>query len=192
MNDVIRIKDAVATHTYEDIDNLVMHPSGEWGIDYFVSNECEIVTFSGDTCSATPVVFKEADTISHISIDENSIYICASAADDSGHKVFVYNKEGVLQKTLCDAEGEGLGSVTFITQTANGYMGFDGNMRDVIFWDNDGAFIAEISDTDLFGTDYPWFCASTLIGDGSILTVMTEEREDRSAMEIIVFNVKGF
>lgn len=192
MNDVIRIKDAVATHTYEDIDNLVMHPSGEWGIDYFVSNECEIVTFSGDTCSATPVVFKEADTISHISIDENSIYICASAADDSGHKVFVYNKEGVLQKTLCDAEGEGLGSVTFITQTANGYMGFDGNMRDVIFWDNDGAFIAEISDTDLFGTDYPWFCASTLMSDGSILTVMTEEREDRSATEIIVFNVKGF
>ena len=97
-----------------------------------------------------------------------------------------------MQKSLCDAEGEGLGSITFVTQTANGYIGFDGNMRDVLLWDNDGAFIAEISDSDLFGTSYPWFCSSTVLSDGSILTIMTAEREDRSATELIAFNVKGF
>lgn len=191
-NDVIRMKDGVAVNTYEDIDDLAMHPSGAWGVDYFVSNECEIVTFNGDTYSATPVTFNEADTIMNLNVDENNIYVCASAADDSGHKVFVYNKDGVLQKTLCDAEGEGLGSITFVTQTANGYIGFDGNMRDVLLWDNDGAFIAEISDSDLFGTSYPWFCSSTVLSDGSILTIMTAEREDRSATELIAFNVKGF
>ena len=192
MNDILRLKDGAVANTYEDIDNLAMHPSGMWGVDYFVSNECNIVTFSGDTYSATPIIFKEADTIMNLCVDENNIYVCASAADESGHKVFVYSKDGVLLKTLCDAEGEGLGSITFVTQTANGYIGFDGNMRDVILWDNEGTFLAEISDSDLFDTSYPWFCSSTVLSDGSILTLMTDEREDRSATEVIVFQVKGF
>ena len=192
MNDIIRIKDGTVVNTYEDIDNLAVHPSGAWGVDYFTSNECNIVTFNGATYSATPVIFKEADTIMNVNVDENNIYVCANAADDSGHKVFVYNKDGVLQKTLCDAEGEGLGSVTFVTQTANGYIGFDGNMRDVLLWKNDGTFLAEISDGDLFDTNYPWFCSSAVLSDGSILTLMTDEREDKSATELIVFHVKGF
>lgn len=192
MNDILRLKDGAVINTYEDIDNLAMHPSGEWGVNYFVSNECSIVAFNGDNYSTTPVTFKEADTIMNLFVDEANIYVCANAADDSGHKVFIYNKDGILLKTLCDAEGEGLGSITFITQTSNGYIGFDGNMRDVILWDNDGKFIAEISDSDLFDTNYPWFCSSTVLSDGSILTIMTDEREDKSATELIAFNVKGF
>ncbi len=192
MNDVLCIKDGNVIATYEDIDNLAIHPSGAWGVDFYVSNECNIVTFSGNSFTATPVVFKEADTIMHLCVDENNIYVCASAADDSGHKVFAYNKAGVLQKTLCDAEGEGLGSVTFVTQTANGYMAFDGNMRDVLLWDNSGNFIAEISDGELFSTNYPWFCDSAVLDDGSIITIMTDEREDKSATELVAFIVKGF
>lgn len=192
LNDVLRIKDGSIAATYEDIDALAIHPSGEWGVNFFVSNECEIVTFSGASYTSTPVVFEEADTIMHLCVDENNIYVCASAADESGHKVFVYDKAGDLQKTLCDADGEGLGSITFITQTENGYIGFDGNMRDVLLWDNDGAFIAEISDSDLFGTNYPWFCDSAVLDDGSIITAITDEREDRSATELVIFIVKGF
>lgn len=192
LNDIIRLKDGAVVNTYEDIDNLAMHPSGQWGVDYFTSSECSIITFSGDSYTETALELKEVDTIMHLNVDENNIYACGSAADDSGHKVFVYNKEGVLQATLCDAEGEGLGSITFMAQTANGYIGFDGNMRDVILWNSDGSFLAEVSGDDLFGTSYPWFCASTLLSDGSILTIMTEEREDRSATELLVFSVAGF
>ena len=192
MNDVLCIKDGKAVATYEDIDNLAIHPSGAWGVNFFTSNECAIVTFSGNTYSSTPVTFKEAGTIMNLCVDKNNIYVCANAADDSGHKVFVYSKDGVLQKTLCDAEGEGLGSVTFVTQTANGYIAFDGNMRDVLLWDNNGSFVAEISDGDIFSTNYPWFCDSAVLGDGSIVTIMTDEREDRSATEVVAFIVKGF
>lgn len=192
MKDVLRIKDGEIINTYEDIDNLAMHPSGAWGVEYFTSADCSIVTFDGDAVSKTPVTFSEVDTIMNLCVDANNIYVCASAADDSGHKVFIYNKDGVLQKTLCDAEGEGLGSITFVTQTANGYIGFDGNMRDVLLWDNSGAFISETSSDELFDAHYPWFCASTVLSDGSILTLMTEERADRSATEVIVFNVSGF
>ncbi len=192
LNDILCIKDRNIVATYEDIYNFAIHPSGAWGVDYFTSNECKIVTFSGDTYSSTPVTFKEAETIMHLCIDENNIYVCANAADDSGHKVFIYNKDGVLQKTLSGADGDGLGSVTFVTQTANGYIAFDGNMRDVLLWDNNGAFIAEISDGELFSTNYPWFCDSAVLDDGSIITVMSDEREDKSATELVAFIVKGF
>ncbi len=192
MNDIICIKNDKIATTYEDIDNLAMHPSGTWGVNYFTSNECSKVTFNGDSYTSVPMNFKEVDTIMHLNVDENNIYVCGSAADDSGHKVFVYSADGKLQKTLCDAEGEGLGSITFMAKSANGYIGFDGNMRDVLLWDNDGKFVAEISDGDLFSTNYPWFCNSALLSDGSIITIMTEEREDKSATELVVFTVKGF
>ena len=192
LNDVINIKDGAVATTYEDIDNLAIHPSGAWGINYFTSNECSKVTFNGASFTSVPMTFSEVDTIMHLNVDENNIYVCGSATDESGHKVFVYDTNGNLQKVLCDAEGEGLGSITFMAQSANGYIGFDGNMRDVILWDNDGKFVAEISDGDLFSTSYPWFCNSALLSDGSIITIMTEEREDKSAMELIAFVVKGF
>ncbi len=192
MNDIICIKNDKVTATYEDIDNLAMHPSGTWGINYFTSSECSKVTFNGDSYTSVPMNFKEVETIMHLNVDENNIYVCGSAADDSGHKVFVYSADGKLQKTLCDAEGEGLGSITFMAQSSNGYIGFDGNMRDVLLWDNDGKFVAEISDGDLFSTNYPWFCNSALLSDGSIITIMTEEREDKSATELVVFTVNGF
>lgn len=192
MNDILCIKNDKIATTYEDIDNLAMHPSGNWGINYFTSSECSKVTFNGDSYTSVPMNFKEVETIMHLNVDQNNIYVCGSAADDSGHKVFVYSTDGKLQKTLCDAEGEGLGSITFMAKSANGYIGFDGNMRDVLLWDNSGKFVAEISDGDLFSTNYPWFCNSALLSDGSIITIMTEEREDKSATELVVFTVKGF
>lgn len=192
-NDVLKIEDQTIVAQYEDLNTLVVHPSGKWGIDYFSSNECQKITFTDESSyTAEDMIFEEADTIMNLFVDDNYIYVCGSAADDSGHKVFIYDANGNLQMTLCDAEGEGLGSITFVTLTDNGFIGFDGNMRDVILWDTDGNFIAEIEDSELFGTEYPWFCSSDLLSDGSIFTIMTEEREDRSATELLAFIVKGF
>ena len=192
MNDIICLKNDKVATTYEDIDNLAMHPSGKWGVDFFTSNECNKVTFKDGTYTSTPMKFAEVDTIMHINVDEDNIYVCASAADESGHKVFVYNTDGKLQKVLCDENGEGLGSVTFMAKSKNGYIGFDGNMRDVILWDNDGKYVTLFSDDNLFSTNYPWFCNSALLSDGSIITIMTDERDDKSATEVIVFTVNGF
>ena len=192
MNDLVKVTDGSVSATFEELDTVTVHPSGKWGISYFTSAECQKVTFDGTSATTTPVTFAEADTIMHMCIDENYIYVCASAADESGHKVFVYDADGTLKYTLCDAEGEGLGSITFITSTENGFIGFDGNMRTVNLWDSDGKVIAEIEDSELFETSYPWFCYSDMMSDGSILTLMTEERADESATEIIAFIVKGF
>lgn len=192
MNDLVRIKDGAVTETYADLDTVAVSPDGSWGISYFVSNECKKITFNGGSASTSDVVFSEVDSVSYVSVDNDTIYVCGNAADESGHKVFIYNKDGVLQKTLCNAEGEGLGSITYFAKTANGYIGFDGNMRTVLLWNADGSVIAELEDTDLFGTYYPWFCGSDMMDDGSIITVMTEDRADESATELVAFIVKGF
>ena len=55
LNDILCIKDGKTVATYEDIDSLAIHPSGARGVNYFTSNECEIVTFSGNTYTSAPV-----------------------------------------------------------------------------------------------------------------------------------------
>lgn len=192
MNDVIKLENGAVTATYEDVDTLYIHPTGEWGISYFVSNECQKVTFSGSSVSSQAMTFSEVDTVMSINVDEDYIYVCGSAVDESGHKVFVYDTDGKLKYTLADSAGEGLGSVTFVAKSGDGFIGFDGNMRDVLFWKPDGSFVAEVSCDEMFGTYYPWFCSSTLLSDGSILTIMTEERADKSATELVAYHVSGF
>lgn len=185
-------KDGTQTASYEGTDMVSMHPSGEWGISWFSGPDCAKVTFSEGTISLTPITFAEASSVSNVTVDNDYIYVCGNAADDSGHKVYVYNTDGILQTTLTDGDGECLGSVTFMAQTSDGFIGFDGNMREVILWTKDGTYIGALSDTDLFGTNYPWFCASTMLSDGSIFTIMTDDRVDESAKEVVAFKLSGF
>ena len=192
MEPLISWKDGAKTASYEGPDYVAMHPSGTWGVSWFSGPECEKITLSGGAVKTEPIVFKEVDLISHLLIDENHIYVTGSAADESGHKVFVYDTAGNLQLTLADSDGGSLGSVTFVAETANGYLALDGNMREVVLWTKDGTYIGAAEDSDLFGTSYPWFCGGVKLADGSILAIMTEDRADESAMELVAFKLSGF
>lgn len=179
----------VSGDTYEGADYVTMHPSGAWGISWFSGSECQKFTISGSSIDSSEITFAEVSTISSLIVDEDYIYVCGYAADDSGHKVFVYDADGALQMVLCDETGDSLGSITFMAQVDGGFLGMDGNMRDVILWAADGTYIDSIADSDLFGTNYPWFCGGTLLDDGSILVIMTEDRADESAMELVAFKL---
>lgn len=192
MNDLITLKDGKVTATYKDLDTVAVSPDGSRGVSYFTSNECQLLSFNGGSFTSSDIKFDEVDTLSYVRLDNDMIYICGYSADESGHKVFIYNYSGELQKVLCDAEGEALGSITYIAESTNGYIGFDGNMRDVILWDNEGAVIDVVEDSELFGTNYPWFCGSDMMDDSSIITVLTEDRADKSAMELVAYIVKVF
>lgn len=189
---LISWKDGAQTASYEGPDYVAMHPSGTWGISWFSGPECEKLTLSGGAVTTESIVFKEVDLISHLLIDENHIYISGSAIDGGDHKVFVYDTSGNLQLTLADSDGGSLGSVTFVAETANGYLALDGNMREVVLWTKDGTYIGAAEDSDLFGTSYPWLCGGTKLADGSILVLMTEDRADESAMELVAFKLSGF
>lgn len=190
--DLVNLNGDKVVASYEDLDNVAMHPTGTWGISWFTSAECNKVTISGGTASTTSMTFSEVDSVMNLFVDKDYIYVCGSAVDDSGHKVFIYDTEGKLQKTLTGADGEGLGSITYIAKTKDAFIGMDGNMREVVLWNADGNYIGSIEDSELFGTSYPWFCSSSLLDDGSILTVMTEDRADESGMELIAFTLGGF
>ena len=192
MEPLISWKDGAQTASYEGPSYVAMHPSGTWGISWFSGPECEKITLSGGAVATGPIVFKEVDLISHLLVDENHIYVTGSAADESGHKIFVYDTNGALQLTLADSDGSGMGSVTFVAETANGYLALDGNMREVVLWTKDGTYIGAAEDSELFGTSYPWFCGGVKLADGSILAIMTEDRADESAMELVAFKLSGF
>jgi len=170
---------------------LAMAPDGTWGISWFYSGEdCQKFTFSGDALSGEAFPFNEVDTIRHLNVDDSYIYVCGAGVDSDDHEIFVYDHSGQLQMRLGgEPDGFGLGSITYVARTANGFLAMDGNMREVVLWSEDGTWLGAVEDSDLFGTYYPWFAAGEMLPDGSILVVMSEERADESAQEAIVFRI---
>lgn len=191
MEPLVCIQGGVQAASHEGTDVVTMAPDGTWGISWFSSAECEKVTISGGTVTTEPMVFGDVNTIMHLMVDESYIYVCGTNVE-SDHVVFVYDHSGVLEQVLTDADGSGLGSITYIARTANGFIGLDGNMRELVFWSADGTHLGTIEDSDIFGTSYPWFCGATKLSDGSILVIMTEDRADESAMELVAFKLSGF
>ena len=124
-------------------------------------------------------------------IDDSYVYITGSDAETGAQVVQVYDHAGTLQKTLLGKDGR-LGSITFVTKTENGFLALDGNMRSVVLWNAEGTYIGEADDRDLFDTSYPWLCSADLQPDGSIVVILTEDRDDNSAMELVAFRLSGF
>ena len=179
--------------SYEGVKNVAIHPSGKWGIGWFTGSNPMKLTFADGVMTTETVTLPEVKSLSHAVIDENGyLYACGSSASDSKHRVFVYNENMELQATLQDRDGGGLGSITFATSTDNGFLLVDGNMREIVLYTKDGTYIGACKLKELCGTGYPWPCDATVTEDGSILVIMTDERQDQSADELIAFKISGF
>ncbi|MBE6708892.1 MAG: hypothetical protein E7578_06595 [Ruminococcaceae bacterium] len=190
MAPLLCMKDGEVIKSYDDCtDNIAMHPSGKWGVSWFSDPECKILEFAGDSVTSTTVNFGAVSMISELIVGDDYIYVCGSDAADESHKVFLYDKSGELKITLTGDDEYGLGSVTFAAETANGFICYDGNMREILFRGADGSYICDIKDSELFGTEYPWFCGGAVLDDGSYLMILTDERADESAMEVAVFKL---
>lgn len=181
------------TAAFEGTDYVSMCPSAPWGISWFSNSTILKLNFNGASVTAYEYTLAEVDVISHACVDHSgNIFVCGSSVSDDAHRVFVYDENMELQLVLEDEDGTGLGSAVFATQTDNGFLVLDGNMRDVVLYDADGTYIGSCDFTNLFGTDYPWPCDACVADDGSILVIMTDERADASADELIVFKLSGF
>ena len=82
--------------------------------------------------------------------------------------------------------------MTAVIETANGYLGVDGNYRELFFWGTDGSFLGKAEASDLFGASYPWMSDAVPDADGHILICMTQERTDESCDEVLMFRLTGF
>lgn len=179
--------------SYEDTKNVAIHPDGSWGISWFTGSDVLKLTFADGIMSTEQVTLPEVKSVSHVIIDKNGhMFVCGSSQSDGHHRVFVYNKNLELQATLQDDDGSGLGSVTFATSTENGFLIVDGNMRQIVLYTKDGTYIGATTLNKLCGTDYPWPCDASVTEDGSILVIMTDERQDMSADELVAFKISGF
>ncbi len=179
--------------SYEDVKNVAIHPNGTWGISWFTGSDITKLSFADGIMTTEPVTLPEVKSISHAAIDANGyLFACGSSATDNSHRVFVYNDKMELQATLQDSDGSGLGSITFATSTENGFLLVDGNMREIVLYTFDGTYIGSCDLSDLCGTGYPWPCDASVTEDGSILVIMVDERQDKSADELIAFKISGF
>lgn len=192
VRDLVKWDGESAAAAYPDSNVTAMHPSGTWGVEWGYS-EIKKVTISGDTAAKEAIATPEVKNITCVNVDEKgNIFVCASGVEDNGHKIFVYDSNGTLKTTLSDENGEQMGSVTFATETSNGYLALDGNMRYLYIYDKGGAYIGHCTFNELFGTNYPWPCDACVLEDGSILCLMSDERPDESADEVVVFRLSGF
>ena len=131
-----------------------------------------------------------------VAVTDQHILVAGNLADESADtKIAVYDSEGNQRMLLGGSEisdPDCLGWITGMVETANGFMAADGNMRRLYFWSKDGNFIGVIQVKDLLGTDYPWLEDMQLMEDGSVLLALTQEREDESADELMLFRLTGF
>ena len=152
------------------------------------------------TEAAAQLGMKESDTyrvVDFHTIKNNVRFRLAGsmAVEDEGTKIVVYDYDG---NQLLKLGGEDisspdkLGSITGMAETENGFVAADGNMREIQFWAKDGTHVGAISTEDIFGVSYPWLEDMQLLDDGSLLIMLTQERDDGSANELMFFRLTGF
>ena len=124
-------------------------------------------------------------------IDESRVFVTGPDEESGAEVLQVYDPSGALQTTLLGEDGR-LGSITFAAKCSTGYIALDGNMRTVVLWNESGDYIGEIDSDDIFGASYPWLCSADVLPDGSLLVILTEDRDDDSAMELVAFRLTGF
>lgn len=194
---LVEWKDGEFGATFDEVkDYVALNSAGTFGVTYFTqSDKCKKFELSGDSATVSDISFPEIGTVQHICVNDSHIFVAGGSEgeDDKGnHVVAVYDTAGNLETVLRGSKDVPLGSVTYVFENSNGYMLFDGNMRNIDFYGKDGAYIDKVDDADLFGTYYPWFCSSQYGADGAIYTVITDERTDKSATEVLVFQITGF
>ena len=78
-----------------------------------------------------------------------------------------------------------------IVQTENGILVLDGYYQEFKLFSLDGTFLGSADCDELLGTNYPW--PYTMVDtDGGALVLLSQERDDQSATELLVFEITGF
>ena len=57
----------------------------------------------------------------------------------------------------------------------------------IVVYDYEGNQLLKLGGDDIFGVSYPWLEDMQLLDDGSLLIMVTQERDDGSANELMFF-----
>lgn len=182
---------------------LVMHPTQDWGLTYWVGSDTQKVTIKDGIAKAEPWILTGMNdsakrkgpfkSISTIDISENYIMVAGKNAENSAEKIVVYDLNGKEQFTLGGnktGDVDLLGSIKAVAVTKNGFVAADGNMKRLFFWNTKGEFIGGIKIDELFGVS-GWLQSVDVQKDGSLLVGVGAEGKN-DVDELLVFKVTGF
>ncbi len=197
-SNLVKLTPDKSSLTYNNISEMIsIHPSGEWGLTYFVNSEVERVDLNGD--SAAVSTFKNKDELfdtDTVRFTTNHILLFGNEIDSDTHKVMVLDNNKtplfILGGDDFAEDDDYYGAITDVVETSNGFIVADGNLRDFYFYDLQGNYIGNLSDSDLLGTSYPWISDMQLMDDGSILIAYSQQREDYSGYEVLITKITGF
>lgn len=203
---VIGVKDGQKAFQTTITGELNMHSSGEWGISFWVNSDTQKITNQSGNLISEPWILTGLNDdasrkgpfsmLDDVEVTNSHIMVAGKiAAEDGKTQIIVYDYDGnqLLELGGTDSgDSDNLGAITGMAETENGFVAIDGNMREIQFWAKDGTHLGAISTNEIFGVSYPWLEDMQLLDDGSILILLTQEREDESADELMFFRLTGF
>lgn len=204
IREVIGVKDGQQVLKTTVTGDLAMHPSGEWGISFWVASDTQKAANQGGTLTAEPWILTNLNKddrqgpfsqIKDVEVTDSHIMVSGNKVPENRTIIVVYDLNGNELMVLGDVESgspDTLGSITGMAETENGFVAIDGNMRKIQFWNKEGTHLGSIAVKDMFGTGYPWLEDMQLLDDGSLLVLLTQRREDRSSDELMFFQLTGF
>ena len=195
-NGFTAFRDGEVIFTYTECAQLTVHPSGDWGISWFVSSSVRVVRLDFSSIGSDSISYDEVSIITSLNINDDHIIIAGTTLSGETNAVFVYDEaDNKLKLTMGDkkfGEPGHMGFVTAVAETKNGYMALDANMRTAVFWASDGTYIRTMEAAELFGTVYPWLCTAVTMPDGSILVGLTDVPAGGSEKEFMIYRITGF
>ena len=189
-----------------DLDRyLAIHPDGQWGLAYWTSYDVQKVTFTADgTATKNWVLTNLSDdaarkgrfsSVSYAAITDDKIFVAGSdALADDYTRIAMYDFDGNELMTFGSTDwldDSYIGSVAGIVQTTNGILVLDSFYNSIKLFKLDGTYLGSADCDPLLGTQYPWPVSMVASENGAIV-LMSQERTDQSASELLAFEITGF
>ncbi len=199
---ILAVRDGAVAQANDLSGDLVMHPSGEWGISFWANADPMRVSATDGILAEEPWVLSgisDAGTrqgrfssISCVSISEDRVYVAGTDAQRAdANRVAVFDLSGTeLFSFGADdwTADDAFGSVTGIAEVPQGILVLDGNYRDLKLYTAGGEFIGKVGCDALLGTSYPW-PSSMVPSENGVMIAVAQEREDKSCEELLIFEV---
>lgn len=168
-----------------------LHPSGKKAVGWSYSNS--ITEYDFETGTNKEHVIDLVEDIKSVSVTKDYQAVCGYKGSETLLNIYDNNWNEVMTISSTDIESGMLEDISAFEQTQNGWVIFDSWMENVIFVGFDGAILKEISYEELFGTlNWPYVNGTCMDEEGNVIVAITDQREDASCYETIIFKLKGF
>lgn len=164
--------------------SVALHPSGAWGLTYFVNSTVYLAQFKANTCSGKPWILQDLSKpsrkgdfqmVNTIGFYRNLVLVGGVHKDKvkgfNPRVVIAYTKAGKKKFQFGRLEGFGQDKLGWVHGIAQGkkvpIWVLDSNYRRLSAWDAKGKFQGAAQLAKLFGVHYPWIASFAVTPKGT-------------------------